>query len=92
MSFLGYHKPPYLYGNIGAVEGIAARQPAVIPDSQSWPSFDHPQANHDGLFARIVHLVDHYEDQLCCGMASQYCTSQRPKKGSVVTDPLTLLI
>ncbi|KAH3728811.1 hypothetical protein DPMN_054773 [Dreissena polymorpha] len=47
----------------------AARQSAVITDSLSWPSLDHPQANHDGVFARIVHLVDHDEDQLCCGMA-----------------------
>ncbi|KAH3806450.1 hypothetical protein DPMN_134771 [Dreissena polymorpha] len=48
---------------------IAARQSAVITDSLSWSSLDHPQANHDGVFARIVHLVDHDEDQLCCGMA-----------------------
>ncbi|KAH3873841.1 hypothetical protein DPMN_037081 [Dreissena polymorpha] len=48
---------------------IAARQSAVITDSLSWPSLDHPQANHDGVFARIVHLVDHDEDQLCCGMS-----------------------
>ncbi|KAH3741719.1 hypothetical protein DPMN_048444 [Dreissena polymorpha] len=35
---------------------IAARQSAVITDSLSWPSLDHPQANLDGVFARIVHL------------------------------------
>ncbi|KAH3690117.1 hypothetical protein DPMN_193738 [Dreissena polymorpha] len=69
MSFQGYHGPPYLYRSIGAVKEIAARQSAVITDSLSWPSLDHPQASHDGVFARIVHLVDHDEDQLCCGMA-----------------------
>ncbi|KAH3776630.1 hypothetical protein DPMN_178061 [Dreissena polymorpha] len=67
MSFQGYHRPPYLYGSIGAVEG--ARQSTVITDSLSWPSWDHPQANHDDVFARIVHLVEHDEEELCCGMA-----------------------
>ena len=66
MSFLGYHRPPYLHGSIGAVEGNCCQTARVIPDSLPWPSLDHPQANHDGVFARIVHLVDHNEDQLCC--------------------------
>ncbi|KAH3882169.1 hypothetical protein DPMN_006100 [Dreissena polymorpha] len=64
---------------------LSARQPV---EDQPGPSADQPS----WCVCRHCPMMDRDQDKICCGMAPQYCDSQRPEMGLVITDPLTLHI
>ena len=65
---------------------IAARQPAVILDvaamlSARQPVEDQPGPSSDQpswCVCSHCPMMDRDQDRICCGMAPQYCDSQRP--------------
>ncbi|KAH3806302.1 hypothetical protein DPMN_134621 [Dreissena polymorpha] len=60
---------------------IAARQSTVITDSLSWPSWDHPQANHDDNMMKTSFVVAWPDNTVQARDQYVYCLRDQASTG-----------